>query len=445
MSLPSVAIVGRANVGKSSLFNAICRRRVAIVDPTPGVTRDRIVQEVTVEGRTFELVDTGGVGMESAQEILDDVELQIQIAITQAALILLVVDAQAGLHPLDESIARRLREAGKDVIVVANKSERDRDAQAAVDFFALGFGEPIKAAAAHRRGIGEVVRRLVSALPEEAGTPPARASLQLAIVGRRNVGKSTLVNYLAREPRAVVSELPGTTRDSVDVRFQFTRHDGKVLDFVAIDTAGVRKKRQMTESVEFYSHVRTQEAIGRADVVVHMMDAPGEVSKVDKQLAEHVAADYKPCVLAVNKTDLVEPPEAEFHEYVRWHLRGVSFAPVVCISATTGHNVFVLLDLVQGLYEQAHARVRTSELNDAIHGSTALRRPPSKSNQPGNILYATQVGVAPVTIALFVNDSAQITAGYERYLANQLRQRFAFSAVPIRFAVRRRTRPPREE
>ena len=441
MKLPSVAIVGRANVGKSSLFNAICRQRVAIVDPTPGVTRDRIVREVTLQGRTFELVDTGGAGMESGDEITADVEMQIEIAITQAALVLLVVDAQTGLHPLDETTARRLREAGKDVIPVANKSEHERDARAAVDFFALGFGEPVRTAAAYGQGIRDLLERVASALPKTEEAPPRPESIKLAIVGRRNVGKSTLINYLAQEPRVVVSELPGTTRDSVDVRIRISRNGKEAMDFVAIDTAGVRKRQQISESVDFYSHVRTQQAIKRADVVVHIVDAPGEIGKVDKQLADHVTSNYKPCVLAVNKIDMVKPPEGEFNEYVRWHLPGLRFAPVVCISAKTGMNVFRLMELAQGLREQSMVRVKTSELNEAMSKITARKRPPTKGNRPGNILYATQVGTQPPTIALFVNDSANIPDDYERYLANQLWWEFAFSSVPVRFVVRRRGKP----
>jgi len=441
MNAPSVAIVGRANVGKSSLFNAICGRRVAIVDPTPGVTRDRIAQEVTTHGRTFELVDTGGVGMESADEIVADVEMQIQIAITQAALVLLIVDAQVGVQPLDHDIAQRLREARKEVIVVANKSERESDARAVVDFFALGFGEPIATAATHGQGVGTLAERIAAFIPEAVEAAPRPQSIKLAIVGRRNVGKSTLVNYLAKEPRMVVSELPGTTRDSVDVRFQIALDGKGELDFTAIDTAGMRKRRQISESVDFYSYVRTQQAIERADVVVHMVDAPGEISTVDKQLADHVTSNYKPCVLAVNKMDLVEPTESEFHEYARWNLPGIRFAPVVCISAKTGRNVFRLIELTRELYEQSLVRIGTGELNEALSKLTTRRRPHSKGARPGNVLYATQVSVAPPTIALFVNDSADVTEDYERYLANQLRREFAFSSVPIRFVVRRRGKP----
>ncbi len=438
MNLPSVAIVGRANVGKSSLFNAICRRRVAIVDPMPGVTRDRIVAEVRAGGRDFELVDTGGVGMESAEEIVADVEMQIEIAIAQAELVLLVVDAQVGLHSLDRAIAQRLREAGKSVMVVANKAERQQDAQSAVEFFALGLGEPVAISAAHSEGIQEVVEGIAAVLPEAPKAPARAEPIKLAIVGRRNVGKSTLINYLAQEPRVVVSEIPGTTRDSVDVRLQVGE-----LDLLVIDTAGVRKKRQLSESVEYYSHVRTLHSIHRCDVAVHMLDAPNSVSQVDMRLAGHITSERKACALALNKMDLApEGRKEEFRRYVRWQLPVLKFAPLLFISAKTGRNVLELLEMVQQLYEQSNVRVKTSDLNEAMERITARNHPPRKGNRPAKILYTTQVGVRPPTIALFVNDSTRITEQYERYLANHLREEFAFRSIPIRFVTRRRRRGP---
>jgi len=440
MKLNSVAIVGRANVGKSSLFNAICGGRVAIVDSAPGVTRDRIAREVSLGGRTVELVDTGGVGMESAAEIVADVEMQIAIAIAQADLVLLVADAQAGVQPLDREIAQWLREADKRVLVVANKAERPRDAQAAVEFFELGFGEPICTSAAHRRGLTELSERILAALPHQQDVPPTPPALKLAIVGRRNVGKSTLINCLARQPRVVVSELPGTTRDSVDVHFQMGDQH-----FVAIDTAGVRRKKQLSEPVEFYSQARTRQAIQRADVVLHLMDATDQITRMDRQLADEIISSHKPCVIVLNKMDLVpEGLEKDFEQYVSGQLPGLRFAPLVCISALTGQHVLELVEVAQELRQQGETRVKTSELNRAVKEIVARRRPASRTNMPGNILYATQVDVLPPTIALFVNDSAHITPDYERYLANQLRNRLPYSHIPIRFVVRRRQRVPNE-
>jgi GTP-binding protein len=415
----------------------MCRERVAIVDPTPGITRDRIAREVTVNGRLLELVDTGGVGMESTEEILADVEMQIEIAITQADLVLLVVDAQEGLQPLDKDIARRLHRAEKQVLVVANKGESPRSEAGILEFFELGFGEPIRTAALHREGIGVLCDRIEQALPSEAQESlPTDEALRIAFVGQRNVGKSTLINQLARQPRVVVSELPGTTRDSVDVRFRVGE-----LEFVAIDTAGVRRKKQLTEPVDYYSQVRTGESIERADVVVLMLEAPREITRLDRQLADQVTASYKPCVIALNKIDLV-PAEADrdFPEYLWWEMPGLRYAPIVMMSALTGENTMPLLETVRTVHQEAGTRVKTAELNTVMQEVTSRRRPDSKGARPGNVLYSTQVGVRPPTVALFVNDSARVTEAYERYLANQLRQRLPFAHVPIRFAVRRRQR-----
>ena len=438
MNPPSIAIVGRANVGKSTLFNVLCGKRIAIVDPSPGVTRDRIAHETTIDGRACELVDTGGVSMESAAEIAADVDTQIQIAIEQADLVLFVVDAHAGSQPLDGDIARRLREAGKQVIIVANKAERESDAESALDFFELGMGEPIRVSATQRLGLGTLRARIVESLPPAEQAPHGPEPVKLAFVGRRNVGKSTLINFLAQAPRVVVSELPGTTRDSVDVRFQ-----AGDLDFIAIDTAGVRKKRQVSESVDFYSQVRTEEAIERADVVVLLLEAPSHMGAVDKQLADHVTAACKPCVFAVNKMDLVreKATENDFREYIRWHLPGLRYAPVIGMSAKTGDNVFKLVEAAHALYQQSRTRMKTGELNRAVSASVRQQRPPSHTQHLGNVLYATQTAVQPPTIALFVNHSTVITEEYERYLANQLRDVCPFPNVPIRFLIRRRGKP----
>ena len=440
MKIPSIAIVGRANVGKSTLFNALCGERIAIVDPTPGVTRDRISHDVTMEGRVLELVDTGGVGMESAAEIADDVDLQIQIAIVQSDLVLFVVDARDGCQPLDHQIAQRLRDAGKRALVVVNKAEGRQPAAVCADFFELGFGEPLAISASNGLGLPALRKRMLEDLPPAEEVGPRPEPVKVAFVGRRSVGKSTLINYLAGEPRVIVSELPGTTRDSVDVRLQVGS-----LDILAIDTAGVRKKRQISESVDFYSQVRTENAIERADVVVHMMDALNFVSRLDKRLADQIASNCKPCVLAVNKLDLVtgRASEEEFRKYVQANVAGFSYAPAVCIIAKTGHNVLRVLEVVQELFEQSKARVRTRDLNKAVSALVTRKRPASQSKHPGNILYATQLDVRPPTIALFANDSAIISPEYERYLANGLRQHMPFSNIPIRFVVRRRERTSR--
>lgn len=442
MPVNSVAIVGRANVGKSSLFNALCERRIAIVDSVPGITRDRVAREIQINDRTVELVDTGGVGMESADEIAEDVDMQIEIAIVEADLVLLVVDARHGIHPFDREIAQRLREADKRVLVIANKAERDVDHQATVEFYELGFGEPIPTSAQNRYGLHDLREQIDEALPLLPDEPEdiEHEPLKLAIVGKRNAGKSTLINFLAQEERVVVSELAGTTRDSVDVRVHFEGTPAQD-DIIAIDTAGVRKRKQLKESVDFYSQVRTRRSIERADVVLLMIDSTREITKVDKQLADLVISNHKPCIIGLNKVDLLpeDVADEEFTRYV-WHeMPGLRFAPLVMLSAQTGENVMPTLEVVEHLRAESGTRVQTSELNDIITELTNRRHPPSHTNKPGKILYATQVDTHPPTIALFVNDSADINEHYERYLSNQLRDQLPYSDIPIKFVSRRRT------
>ena len=283
MHIPSVVIIGRPNVGKSSLFNALCGERVAIVEPTAGVTRDRLSRTIETDGTVFELWDTGGMGLQDSEELADDIERQIRFAVDAADLVLFVVDVKVGRQPMDESIARQLHQAGKDVIVVVNKCDNRKDELGGADFHALGFERVEHVAASHRYGVGDLLALVASLLPEAApgeelspdGAVERLEPMKIAFVGRRNVGKSTLVNCLAQEPRVIVSEVPGTTRDAVDVRF---RLDG--LEFVAIDTAGVRRRKQIKDNIDFYSTARARRSIQRADVVVHVLDAPSEVSRL---------------------------------------------------------------------------------------------------------------------------------------------------------------------
>ena len=436
--MPSVVIVGRPNVGKSSLFNAIYGRRVAIVEPTPGVTRDRICQVVERDSGAFELVDTGGMGLHDSEELADDIEMQILIAIEHADLVLLVVDAREGCQPLDKDIARQLRDGGKKVLVVVNKCDRPRDDGAAADFYSLGLSELHTTSATQRRGIAELAEKVAAALPQTPGRRGGGAAeaepMKIALVGRRNVGKSTLINYLAQEPRVLVSEIPGTTRDSVDVRFSVGD-----LEFIAIDTAGLRRRKQIKDSIDFYSMARSRTSIRRADVAVHMMEAPMEVGRLDKQLADYVTSLYKPCVLTVNKMDLAPGVSQEdFEPYIRDRLPGVAFAPLVCISALTGENVMQLLETALALHAQGAVRPTTSEVNRVLQEAVTRQSPPSTSSRPGRIYYATQVGIRPPTIALFMNEPDLITDSYKRYLANRFRKAFEYNAVPVKFLVRAR-------
>ena len=438
MDVASVVIVGRPNVGKSSLFNAIYGSRVSIVEPTPGVTRDRISRVVERNGVAFELVDTGGMGLHDSVELAEEIQVQILIAIEQADLVLMVVDAKDGLQPLDREIAGRLREAGKRVLLVVNKCDQPHDEAAAADFYPLGFPEMLTTSAAHHKGTGELVDKVTAALPPPAPAqePSAAEPMKIAIVGRRNVGKSALVNQLAQEPRVLVSEVPGTTRDAVDVRFRIG-----ALEFVAIDTAGLQRRKQVRTAIDYYSAVHARKAVRRADVTVLMMEAPLEIGRLEKQLADYIISEYKPCVLAMNKMDLAPGvSHEEFRAYVRDKLRGVAFAPIAFISAVTRQNVMQLIETAQALYEQSFVRVPTSDLNRVMAEVTGRRPPPSTASRLGRIYYATQVTVKPPTIALFANEPELITENYQRYLANQLRAALAYNAIPIRFLVRARKR-----
>jgi GTP-binding protein len=438
MQVPSVVIVGRPNVGKSSLFNALYGQRVAIVEATAGVTRDRISRLVERDGRTFELVDTGGIGIE--EELAEHIELQIRIALEQAALVLLVVDAREGLQPLDQSIATDLRSAGKPILLVVNKCDGPEQEAAAAEFYALGFPELHPTSAAHRRGIQHLAERVLAILPGARPQEPEAPPLKVAFVGRRNVGKSTLVNRLAQSPRVVVSELPGTTRDSVDVRF---RVDG--MEFVAIDTAGVRHRKQVKTAIDHYSTARAHGSIRRADVVVHIVDAPTEISRIDKKLARYVLDNWKPCVLAVNKVDLAPDIRLEQWEaYARHRLPGVAFAPLVCISALSGQNVMQMVRMVWSLHEQTAIRVATGDLMKVIREATQSVPPPSDRSRRAKVYYATQVATGPPTVALFTNHPDLINGAYQRYLANRLRESLPYTSIPIRFVVRGR-RPSEAE
>jgi len=443
MPAPIVAIVGRPNVGKSSLFNAICGGRVAIVEPTPGVTRDRISR--LIPGHPpFELIDTGGMGLHDSEELAEDIERQIAVAIEHAHLVVFVTDAKAGIQPADHQICRQLRRAGKRLLLVANKCDGNKERADAAEFYELGIDEVILTAAAHAKGVRDVVRavrKVLPAMPEDLEEAlPTVEPMNIAFVGRRNVGKSSLVNYLAREPRCIVSEIPGTTRDSVDVQF---RMDG--LDFVAIDTAGLRRTKQVKNSIDFYSSARAESAIKRADVVVHVLESVMELGRIDKQLASMISDSYKPCVLAMNKMDLAGGiSRKEFREYVRDRMRGANYFPLVFISAKSGDNVRKLVETCQSLHEQSFIRINTSDLNNALEGAVKRRRPPSTPSKLGKIYYGTQVAVKPPTIALFTNEPKLINKNYLRYLGGQMRKAFGFGAIPIKFVLRGRE-PDKDE
>ncbi|MBN2490662.1 MAG: ribosome biogenesis GTPase Der, partial [Planctomycetes bacterium] len=427
--------------GKSSLLNRLAGRRIAIVDPTSGVTRDRVTAEIRVGDRSVELVDTGGIGIVDSLRLEAQIERQIELAVAAADLIVFLVDARDGLTPLDREVARRLRRVRVPVIVVVNKVDSDRlEAAGAGEFHALGFGEPLLASATHGRGMTALLAALAARLPappREDAAPAAADGIRLALVGRTNVGKSSLLNRLARAERVIVSEVPGTTRDAVDVRFELGGHR-----YVAIDTAGMRRRGALATAVDYYGQVRAERSVRRADVVLLLIDAAVSISVVDKNLGAAVREQVKPCVLVVNKWDLAAEAGATppaYERYLRAELAGLEFAPIALVSARTGFNVAGLLDLARSLHGQAGIRVATADLNRVLEAARERQQPHRRGRRAPRLFYGTQVGVHPPTFVLFVNDPGLFDERYARYFENRLRAAFPFAEVPLKVEFRARS------
>ncbi|MFQ5413970.1 MAG: ribosome biogenesis GTPase Der [Phycisphaerae bacterium] len=438
MALPVVAIVGRPNVGKSSLFNAVMRRRVSIVDPTAGVTRDRVSHVCDIDDVYLELVDTGGHGIVDRDDLGDHVERQIRYAVAQADLILFVVDARDGLNPLDTATAELLRPRAAIVCLIANKVDDPRGARDLSDFYKLGFGDPLPVSALHGHGQRDMLDMVADRIRDVAADTPADPVMKVALVGKRNAGKSTFVNALARQDRVIVSEIPGTTRDSIDVRFQMGDRT-----LVAIDTAGVRKKRKIADDVEFYAHTRATESIRRADVVLFITDATEPVSQVDKHLARTIAAHFKPCVIVVNKWDLAKGRAGteDYGAYLTKVVPELDYAPISFTSANTRRNVESTIDVAGSLFKQARTRVGTGAINQILQDAVTQNLPRAKrGSKTPKFLYATQVAVQPPTIVLFVSHASAVTPQYERFLINRFRERLPFEEVPMRLLFRARRR-----
>ncbi len=436
MALPIVAIIGRPNVGKSSLLNALAGQMISIVEPTAGVTRDRISTFIGRNDRYFELVDTGGYGIVDSDQLSEHIEQQILQAIESAQLVLFMVDIRDGLLPLDEKIARLLRKNNLDVIGVANKADTARMFPAAAEFSKLGFGEFLCVSVKNNLNKAVLLDRIFDKLATLGPGRPAKAAMKVAIVGKRNVGKSTLVNAMVGSERVIVSETPGTTRDAVDVRFE---KDGKTI--TVIDTAGIRKKNKMADSIEFYSYVRVTRSIRRADVVLFMIDAAAPVSQVDKKLARFIAEEHKSCIIIINKWDLVKDSAAtdDYQEYLTKLLPGLKYAPIAFTTATEAKNIQSVLDLTAEIFKQTTMWIPTAKLNKAFEIIKQEKIGTAKGKKKGwpKIYYVTQVAVNPVTILMFVNRPELFEENYRRFIISRLRSILPIEEVPIRLLARK--------
>jgi len=452
-SKPIVAIVGRPNVGKSTLFNRLAGRRIAIVEPTPGVTRDRLYADCEWYGHPFVLIDTGGIQLNKA-EFIDEIRRQTEFAINEADAIIFLVDGVQGLNTTDYEIADMLRRTGKNIVLSVNKVESKRRMEDAVEFYSLGFGEPMTISALHGQDVDFLLDRLVELLPpppEVLEDPEEEERLHMAIVGRTNVGKSSLLNAILKEERAIVSEVAGTTRDAVDIHYDWNDNA-----FTITDTAGIRRKSKVEEDVEYYSVVRAFGAIDRCDVAVEVIDGIEGVTEQDKRIIGYAEENGRGIVIAVNKWDEVLNRErrrlelgeneqlgtTERHELIESFTKTIreeivfaAYAPIVFISALKRKGVDELLTTVAEVSEQHAMRISTSELNRVIRDAT-YERPVSRRGRELKIYYATQASVKPPTFVLFVNNTELVHFSTERYLENQIRKRFSLEGTPIRIKVR---------
>jgi GTP-binding protein len=465
-----IAIVGRPNVGKSALFNRIAGRRIAIVHDEPGVTRDRVTAEVEWHGRPFTLVDTGGLGLvhgEKAPDVITRAAFeQVELAIEAASVIILVVNVREGVVPLDREVADRLRRAGKPTLIAVNKADTDREDIGADEFSALGFEKIFPVSAIHHRGIDDLMDTALAALPpaaEAQAVAAAEPPLKVAVVGRPNVGKSSLINALTHSERVIVSPIPGTTRDSVDVPFE-VETDGVRQKYILIDTAGVRKTGRVHDSVEFYSVKRAEESIARCDIVIFVLDAEAGILVQDKKVADRIIEERKACVLVVNKWDLIASglekgrrdqrvasrekrregqarpltTLADFGGWVRESLFFLDYAPVVFTSALSGFHLDRMLESVRYVASQLRQKVPTGILNRTLHQAIEAQQPPSAAGHRLKFYYATQVRQAPPTFLLFVNRADLLPDQYRKYLTQTMRRAFGYEGCPIILAARTR-------
>ncbi len=437
MAKPLVAIVGRPNVGKSMLFNRLVGQRLSIVEDTPGVTRDRLYAEAEWGGRKFDVVDTGGIEPNTDSEILLFMRHQAEIAIANATVIVLVCDIRTGVTAADQDVANMLLRSKKPVILAVNKADRiGREDPEFYEFYNLGLGDPIPLSALHGHGTGDLLEACLQYFPEEEETEEQDDVIKVAIIGKPNVGKSSLVNRILGEERVIVSEVAGTTRDAVDNYFE--NEQGKYL---LIDTAGMRKKSRVDDRIEKFSVLRATMAVERADVCLIMIDAREGVTEQDTKVAGLAHESGKGCIIVVNKWDAVEKDDKTMEKSraeIRRDLAYMTYAPIIFISALTGQRVNRLFELINYVNDQASMRITTGTLNSVLADATARVQPPTDRGRRLKLYYMTQVGIKPPHFVIFCNDAKLFHFSYQRYLENQIRSTFGMEGTPIRLTIRQK-------
>lgn len=435
MAKPTVAIIGKPNVGKSTFFNYIVGSRISIVEDTPGVTRDRVYAETNWRGRNFTVVDTAGIEPESDDTIISQMREQAKIAIDIADVILFLTDVKQGVTAADQEIAIMLKKSKKPVVLVCNKADNmSRDRNEIYEFYNLGMGEPYPVSAANALGIGDVLDALYENFPEKSDDEDDDGRIKVAVIGKPNVGKSSLINKILGENRTIVSNIAGTTRDAID-----TEYENEYGKYVLIDTAGIRRKSKVSESIEKFSIMRTLLAIERADVCLMMIDANEGVTDQDAKIAGEAHEAGKGIIIVVNKWDEYEKETGTLEKYkkdIYAKLSYLSYAPVIFISAKTGQRVDKLFNMINNVAEQNAMRVSTATLNQVINEAIAIVQPPTDKGKRLKILYGTQVSTKPPTFVIFVNNKELFHFSYERYLVNQIRKEFGLEGTPVRIIVR---------
>ena len=438
MAKPTVAIIGKPNVGKSTFFNYIVGSRISIVEDTPGVTRDRVYAETNWRGRNFTVVDTAGIEPESDDTIISQMREQAKIAIDIADVILFLTDVKQGVTAADQEIAIMLKKSKKPVVLVCNKADNmSRDRNEIYEFYNLGMGEPYPVSAANALGIGDVLDALYENFPEKSDDEDDDGRIKVAVIGKPNVGKSSLINKILGENRTIVSNIAGTTRDAID-----TEYENEYGKYVLIDTAGIRRKSKVSESIEKFSIMRTLLAIERADVCLMMIDANEGVTDQDAKIAGEAHEAGKGIIIVVNKWDEYEKETGTLEKYkkdIYAKLSYLSYAPVIFISAKTGQRVDKLFNMINNVAEQNAMRVSTATLNQVINEAIAIVQPPTDKGKRLKILYGTQVSTKPPTFVIFVNNKELFHFSYERYLVNNIRKEFGLEGTPVRVIVREKT------